>query len=482
MESPNVTTSPDIIVVGAGPNGLSAGIALAQHGLRVHLYEANETVGGGARTAELTIPGFHHDVCSAVHPMCVISPFFRTLPLVENGVHWIHPPILMAHPFDDGSVAVLASTTIGTADSLGQEDGPAYRRFMDPFVQHSRKLIGEIMQPPLSVPRHPLLMARLGLFGLPPAQLTARYWFKRDRSRAFFLGIAAHTLLPMEHPLTASFGIVLALAGHVGGWPIARGGSQAISNALASIFKSYGGEIHLGTPVRSLGEFVRSRAIVLDLTPRQVVSVAGDSLPSRYREQLRAFRYGPGVFKMDWALNGPIPWTAVDCRRAGTIHLGASAAEISESASAAWHGRRDDNPFVILVQPSLFDATRCPRDHHTAWAYCHVPHGSIEDRTAVIEKKIERFAPGFRDLIVARNSINTRQLETRNENMVGGDINGGVQDLAQFLFRPAVRLDPYSTPLDQLFLCSASTPPGGAVHGMCGYNAALSVLRRLSKR
>jgi len=324
-------------------------------------------------------------------------------------------------------------------------------------------------------------MARLGFFGLPPAKTVVNRIFKSERARSFFLGIAAHTLLPMENAPSAAFGIMLALAGHAGGWPIPRGGSQTISEALAEILRSHGGEIHVSAAVRSLDLLGKADAAVLNLTPRQILNVAGARLPSRYRNQLQRYRYGPGVFKMDWALSGPIPWKATECRKAGTIHLGASSAEICESATAAWYDRKDENPFVLLAQPSLFDPSRAPEGKHTAWAYCHVRHGSTEDRTNAIERKIERFAPGFRDLILARSARNTRQLEAHNANLVGGDINGGVQDIAQFLFRPVVRIDPYSTPVPGLFICSASTPPGGAVHGMCGYNASRSVLRHLSK-
>jgi phytoene dehydrogenase-like protein len=413
--------------------------------------------------------------------MGITSPFFRTLPLADFGLQWIHPPILMAHPFDDGTAVVLDRSTQATAHSLGTPDGAAYRRLMDPFVRNWEEVIAEALAPPLHIPRHPLLMTRLGLFGLPPALTIAKRLFVSDRARSFFLGIAAHTLLPMENAPSAAFGIMLALAGHGGGWPLPRGGSQAISAALAGILRALGGELHVSSPVRSLEPFHQADAVVLDLTPRQVKAVAGNRLTAGYRRQLERFRYGPGVFKMDWALSGPIPWTASECRRAGTVHLGASSTEIVGSAAAAWYGRTDDNPFILLAQPSLFDPSRCPPGMHTAWAYCHVPHGSTEDKTAAIENKIERFAPGFRELILARSTLNTRQLEAHNANLVGGDINGGVQDVAQFLFRPVPRLDPFSTPAKGLFICSASTPPGGAVHGMCGYNAAQSVLRFLRK-
>jgi phytoene dehydrogenase-like protein len=468
-----------IVVVGAGPNGLSAAVALARAGCRVTVREAAGQIGGGTRTEALTLPGFRHDVCSAVHPMGAGSPFLRQLPLNAFGLEWIPPPVLMAHPFDDGTAAVLMASTRDTADSLPRPDARAYRRLMDPFVRQWEAILREALAPPLRIPRRPLLMARLGLFGLPPASLLVRACFRSDRARAFFLGIAAHALLPMTKSPSAAFGIMLALAGHGVGWPIPRGGSQAIADALAGLLRQHGGEIVTGSPVRSLEETEGSAAVLLDLTPRQVLAVAGDRLPSGYRRQLAAYRYAPGVFKMDWALSEPIPWTAPECRAAGTIHLAPTSADVERSARMAWDGSPDERPHVILAQPSLIDPTRAPDGRHTAWAYCHVPRGSTEDQSERIERQIERFAPGFRDVVLARHTMNTRQLEAHDANLIGGDINGGVHDLRQFLFRPVPRLDPYATPVPGLFICSASTPPGGAVHGMCGYHAARSVLRRL---
>jgi phytoene dehydrogenase-like protein len=467
-----------VTVVGSGPNGLAAAVALAREGYGVTVYEAAARVGGGTRTEELTLPGFLHDVCSAVHPMGAGSPFFRQLPLEEHGLRWVHPTIMLAHPFDDGSAAVLHRSMEETALNLGP-DADAYRRLMEPFVREWLPLMENALAPPLRVPRKPLLMARLGLRGFPSALGLARRRFRDDRTRALFAGIAAHAILPLDRSPTAAFGIMLAAAGHGAGWPFARGGSRAIADALVGVLGTHGGQVITSAPVRCLDDLPTADATMLDLTPRQVVAVAGHRLSARYRRRLERYRYGPGVFKIDWALSEPIPWAAAECRLAGTVHLGGPAEDIARSARVTWRGRAHRNPFVLLAQPSLFDPSRAPTGRHTAWAYCHVPHGSIVDRTDVIERQVERFAPGFRDTILGRSTMDTQQVEDHNENMVGGDINGGVQDLRQFLFRPVPRLDPYSTPAAGLYLCSASTPPGGGVHGMCGYHAARSALRRL---
>lgn len=465
-------------MVGAGPNGLAAAVALAREGLAVTVYEATDRIGGGTRTEELTLPGFLHDVCSAVHPMGAGSPFFREIALEEQGVDWIHPPVLLAHPFDDGSAAVLMPSTVETGESLGG-DARAYRRLMDPFVRRWEPLLDEALAPPLHIPRRPLLMARLGRFGLQSASGLARRAFEGERARALFTGIAGHTLLPMDRMPSAGFGLLLAVAGHAVGWPMARGGSRSITDALAGLLREYGGRIMTDSPVRDVDAVARDGPTLLDLTVRQVLDVAGHRFPTRYRRRLEGFRYNPGAFKMDWALSEPIPWTAPECRAAGTLHLGGTTAEIVRSAEAAWYGRHDEEPFVLLNQPSLFDASRAPAGKHTAWGYCHVPHGSVRDMTEAVERQVERFAPGFRDTILARSAMNTRQLEDHNANLVGGDIMGGQQGLWQFLFRPAPRLDPYATPADGVYICSASTPPGGAVHGMCGYHAARSALKGL---
>jgi len=470
-----------VIVVGAGPNGLAAAVALAREGFEVTVHEAADRIGGGASTRELTLPGFRHDVCSAVHPMGAGSPFFRELPLAEHGLEWIHPPVLLAHPFDDGTAALLLHSTADTAESLGADDGGAYRRLMDPFVADWRAVFDQALAPLVRLPRRPFLMSRLARLGMRSGLGLSRRWFASERARAFFMGVAAHALVRMDRPPSAAFAIMLALAGHGPGWPVARSGSQSVSDALAGLLAAHGGRILTGARVSSIDALPPARATLLDLTTRQVLEVAGHRLPKRYRGRLERFRYGPGACKVDWALSQPIPWKAPECRRAGTLHLGPTVAEIVASTNAAWEGRPDATPFVLLSQPTLFDPSRAPEGRHVAWAYCHVPHGSPVDMTRAIERQVERFAPGFGDTILARHTFTAPELEAHDANLVGGDINGGVQDVAQLLFRPAPRLDPYATPVEGLFLCSASTPPGGGVHGMCGFNAARSVLARVGR-
>ncbi|HEX8557547.1 MAG TPA: NAD(P)/FAD-dependent oxidoreductase [Pyrinomonadaceae bacterium] len=467
----------DAVVVGAGPNGLSAAIELARRGLSVCVLEAKETIGGGARTLELTEPGFLHDVCSAIHPVGVVSPFFKSLLLEEWGVEWVYPEVALAHPFDDGDAAQLLRSIEETGETLG-EDARAYARLMRPFVERADDFFHEILRP-VRVPRHPFFMLRFGLSALRSCTGLAASRFRGRKARALFAGCCAHSVLPLDKTGTSSFGMVLALAAHAINWPCVRGGSQKIVEALAACLKSLGGEIHTSRPVRTLADAPPSRAVLFDLTPRQVVGIAGDELPPGYRRKLERFRYGPGVFKIDWALAGPIPWKAEPCRRAATVHLGATIEEIAESEAAMWAGRPPERPFVLVAQQSLFDPTRAPEGRQTGWAYCHVPHGSDVDMTARVEAQIERFAPGFRDLILARRTINSVELERHNPNMIGGDIGGGANDLWQFLWRPVVRYDPYSTPNKRLFVCSSSTPPGGGVHGMCGYWAARSALSRV---
>jgi phytoene dehydrogenase-like protein len=470
----------DAIIVGAGPNGLAAAVALARAGWQVRVYEAQATIGGGARSAELTLPGFVHDICSAIHPLGMGSPFFSSLPLADYGLEWIQPDLPLAHPLPDGQAVALHRSLEETALALGR-DGANYRRLLRPLVNQWGALAEDILGP-LRVPHHPLLLARFGLSALLPARLLARLVFQTPEARALFAGNAAHALLPLEKPLTSSFGLVLAALGHAVGWPLPRGGSQSIVAALAAYLRSLGGEIITDTPISHIDELPPAQAVLFDLTPRQLLRIAGHRLPAGYQRALARYRYGMGVFKIDYALSEPIPWTAATCRRAGTVHVGGTLGEIAASESAAGHGRISEQPFVLVAQQSLFDETRAPAGQHTGWAYCHVPHGSTEDMTARIEAQIERFAPGFRDTIRARHTLHTGDLETYNANYIGGDINGGVQDLLQLFTRPVPRWVPYSTPDPHIFLCSSSTPPGGGVHGMCGYHAAQAVLRAYGRR
>ncbi|HKS79029.1 MAG TPA: NAD(P)/FAD-dependent oxidoreductase [Gaiellaceae bacterium] len=471
---------PDAVVVGAGPNGLAAAIEMACAGLSVRVLEAADTVGGGARSAELTLPGFVHDVCSAIHPLGIASPFFRSLPLADHGLEWVEPPAALAHPFDDGGAALLARSPDAAMPTLGEDD-ERWRRLFAPLVRDPESLLDEILAP-LHVPAHPLTLARFGLRALLPATTVARRSFRGARARGLFAGLAAHSMLPLERPASAAFGLMLGLLGHAVGWPFPRGGSQALSDALASYLRSLGGEIETGRRVESLAELGETRLVVLDVTPRGLLELAGDRLPDRYRRRLERYRYGPGVFKLDWALAGPIPWRADECSRAATVHLGATLEEIAASEAAPAQNRSAERPYVLLAQQSLFDPTRAPDGQHTAWAYCHVPNGSSVDMTERVESQVERFAPGFRERILARSALGPADLERSNPNHVGGDINGGLADLRQLLTRPVARWSPYSTPLPGVFLCSASTPPGGGVHGMCGFHAARAALRSIQSR
>ena len=467
----------DATVVGAGPNGLSAAIVLARAGHSVRVIEAQDTIGGGCRSAALTLPGFVHDVCAAVHPTGVVSPFFRELPLAEHGVEWVRSPAALAHPFDDGTAAMLYRDLQRTGETLGP-DARAWTELMHPFLRHGDAFFRELLKP-VRIPGRPLLMARFGLAGLQSCTRLARTQFTGARARALFAGCAAHSFLTMEAAGSASFGLVLALTGHATDWPVVRGGSQRLADALVDHLRSLGGEIETGRPVRSLADIPSSKTTLFDLSPRALERVAGDALPAGYRRSLRRFRHGVGVFKIDWALNAPIPWTARECATAATVHLGATLEEIAASEDAAVHGRVAERPFVLVAQQSLFDRTRAPEGQHTGWAYCHVPHGCTEDMTDRIERQIERFAPGFRDVVLARRTMSPADIEARNANMIGGDVGGGANDLAQFLFRPVLRWNPYTTPNPQLFLCSSSTPPGGGVHGMCGYWAGEAARRQL---
>jgi len=454
------------VVIGSGPNGLAAAIELARAGLEVTVHEAAAQIGGGARSAELTLPGFVHDVCAAVPPMTICSPCFEQYPLHTHGLDWIQPDVPLAHPLDDGSAVLMERSIDATCAGLGI-DGEAWRRLLEPLAAGWAKLRHEVLGPQPRLPRHPFLMARFGLNALRPARTLAESVFRGPRARALFAGVAAHAVLPLEARPSAAFGLVLAAAGHAVGWPIPKGGSQRISDALAAYFLSVGGQIRTESRAETLPD---APVVMCDITPRQLLALAGDRFPESFRRALARYRYGPGVFKLDWALDAPIPWRAPACRRAGTLHLGGTLEEI-----AHWESSHSGKPFVILTQPSLFDSSRAPEGKHTGWAYCHVPNGSTMDMTEAIESQVERFAPGFRRHILARHVFTPAQLELYNPNLVGGDIGGGSVDLRQMFLRPTRRR--YRTPLAGVYLCSSSTPPGGGVHGMCGYHAAACAIR-----
>lgn len=475
---PSKTAKPslpksDVIVVGSGPNGLAAAIRMAQAGRSVLVIEAEEQPGGGVRSQELTRPGFIHDVCSSVYPMAVSSPYFKILPLHEHGLEWIYPPAAVAHPLDDGTAAVLYSSLEDTARQLGPDAGN-YKALFSDFVARWDELIEDALAP-LRIPKHLLLYARFGKHAIRSARSLARAYFKTERARALLSGIAAHAVLPLEKLATGGFALVLAISGHARGWPFARGGAQQLTNALLSLLRSLGGQVVTGYTVESLDELPPARNVFLEVTPRQLLKMGSDRLPESYNQQLRKYRYGMGAFKMDWALDGPVPWRAPECALAGTLHLGGSLDEISDSERQAWQGKASDRPFVLAAQPSVFDPSRAPAGKHTLWAYCHVPNGSQQNMVHAIEKQIERFAPGFRDCIVARSVLAPADLEKHNPNLIGGDFSGGAATLDQLFFRPTASM--YKTPLRGVYLCSSSTPPGGGVHGMCGFYAAEAALK-----
>lgn len=469
--------SLDVVVIGSGPNGLAAAVALAGAGFSVEVIEARERPGGGTRTEELTLPGFHHDVCSAAHPMGILSPFFRSLPLEEYGLRWIRPACSVAHPLLDEPAVFLETSLEATAHGLGR-DGRAWRQLVEPFLEDPHALLADALGP-LGVPRKPLTFARFGLRALWPATLLARAVFRERRARALFAGCAAHALLPLEQPFTAALGLMFAVTGHVEPWPVIAGGSERLTEALVRLLESLGGRIRTGLEIRRLQDLPSSRAVLFDTDPLQLAEIAGDALPEGYRRRLRRYRYGPGVFKLDWALDGPIPWSDPDVRRASTVHVGGPLEEVAASERAMYRGEVSRTPFVLVVQQSEHDPTRAPDGKHTGYAYIHVPGGHDEDLTELVESRIERFAPGFRDLILARHAMRALDFERYNPNWVGGAITGGAADLSQLFTRPVAALDPYATPNPRLFIGSASTPPGGGVHGMGGYHAARSVARRL---
>ena len=464
-------------IIGAGPNGLSAAITLAQAGVATTVFEAADTVGGAARTAELTLPGFRHDVGSSVYPLGVASPFFRELPLERFGLRWIEPAAPMAHPLDDGSAVMLEHSIEVTAAGLGQ-DAAAWRWLMQPLVERWPELCSDILGPVVHVPRHPLLLARLGVFAMLPATALAKILFRGQRARALFAGCAAHSVRPLESVMSAAIGLVFGVTGQAAGWPIVEGGAQALSDALAAYFLSLGGEIRTGVRVSDLRELGDVDAILCDVAPRQMRQIAGERLSPSYAKKMERFAYGPGVFKVDWALSEAIPWRAGECMRAATVHVGGTMEEIAAAERAPWRGEVAARPFVLVTQPSLFDATRAPAGKHTAWAYCHVPNGWKGSALEAIEAQVERFAPGFRECVLARHVMGTQALEEGDANLVGGDISGGAMTVGQMVARPAMSL--YRTGSKGLYLCSASTPPGGGVHGMCGHLAAVQALRDFS--
>jgi phytoene dehydrogenase-like protein len=465
----------DAIVIGSGPNGLSAAIAMAREGASVLVLEGAPDVGGGTRTTELTLPGFRHDVCSACHPMAILSPFFRGLPLETHGLRWVKPLASVAHPLDGQPAVLLRRSMSATARALGV-DGSAYERLLAPFLVDPLGLLADVLGP-LRLPERPLRMLRFALNGLRSASGLARDRFEGERARALFAGCAAHAILPLDRLLSAAVGLIFCITGHVEEWPVAEGGSAAIARALAGVLASLGGRLETGEMVTSLAELPPARVLLFDTSPAQLARIAEAALPRAYVRRLRRFRHGPGVFKIDWALDGPIPWIDPAVLEASTVHLGGTLDDIAGAEAAVWRGEHPDRPFVLLCQQSQFDPTRAPEGKHTGYAYCHVPAGSTVDRTEAIERQVERFAPSFRERILARHVMTTMDFERYNPGLVGGDITGGVTDLGQLFTRPVARWNPYATPNPRIFMCSASTPPGGGVHGMCGYFAARAALQ-----
>jgi len=467
--------SHNACVIGAGPNGLAAAIVLAQAGLPVDVLEAQSTPGGAARTLELTLPGFRHDFGSAVFPLGAGSPFFSSLPLANHGLEWIHSPAAVAHPLDDGTAVLLERDLNATISSLGS-DGRPWAQLVRPFVESWTEFAPEVLGPVAHIPKHPWLMARFGMVALRSASGVAER-FRNARTQALFAGLAAHSFLSLDEPLSAAFAILMAASAHAVGWPIPRGGAQSLTDSLRDHLSTYGGKVLTGSAVDNLEALTNYELLLCDLTPRQLLKVGGQRLSESYKRVLGKYRYGAGVFKVDYALSAPIPWEARECSRAATVHLGGSFEEIAASEKAVRTGHSADRPFVLLAQPSLFDDSRAPAGKHTGWAYCHVPNGDTGNALDKLENQIERFAPGFRECILARRVFTPADLENMDANLVGGDIAGGVMDMHQFLFRPTRRQ--YATSARDIYICSASTPPGGGVHGMCGYHAAKMALSRL---
>lgn len=466
----------DAIIIGSGPNGIAAAIYLQQNGLKTAIFEQADTIGGATKTAELTLPGFKHDIGAAILPMGIASPFFRTLPLEDYGLEWIYPEIAYAHPFEDGTALACYQDIDKTIAQLG-DDAKAYKKLFKPLVKNWNHLENNLLGP-LSLPKHPYQLMRFGLKALPSAKRLTEYYFKNEKTRTFFYGSAAHSTLPLTNVASASFGLVLTAVAHKYHWPFPKGGAHNFTKALAAHYEKLGGEIFLNQKIEAIEELPSAKSFVFDLTPRQLLKIKGTKFTSSYRKRMKNYEYGAGVFKMDWALSEPIPFTNELCRKAGTVHIGFSTKEIEASEKNIHHKKnKTKNPYVLVAQHSNFDNSRAPEGKYTAWAYCHVPNGSTENFSDAIENQIERAAPGFKDIILARCAMNTKELQAFNPNLVGGDINGGKQDITQLFTRPVARISPYSTPDERVYICSSSTPPGGGVHGMCGYNAAKKVLK-----
>ena len=466
----------DAIIIGSGPNGLSSAITIAREGFSVLVIEGAKVIGGGVRSDFITVPDFRHDICSAFYPLAISSPFFKSLDLESYGLEWIQPTAPVGHPLNNGESVILKRSVNETADGL-EIDNTSYKNLFNPLIKNWPYLIEDILGP-LRFPKHPFKTARFGLLGARSALGLVKSKFKSERTKSLFVGIAAHATQPLNSPFTAGIGLTLNAAGHYSGWPIAKFGSQSISDALEKCLLEYGGKIETGNFISSLSELPKSKIILCDITPKQLVAIAGDNLNKNYIKSMNRFRYGSGVFKIDWALNEPVPWLSKDCHEAGTIHLGGTSLEIAEAEQEVADGKHPDKPYVLIGQQSLFDNTRAPDGKHTLWGYCHVPHGSNEDMTNQIENQIERFAPGFKDLIIQKTTKSTIDMEQYNPNYIGGDIAGGIQDYRQLFTRPDWSLTPYATPTKGLYFCSSSTPPGSGVHGMCGYLAAKIALKR----